>query len=142
MGVKINYALLALLLGSPIVILFVVFVPAALRGLATAVGVIALSFAVWRAFRIEIRFDAGGITVRNYMRTYYVPWNEVSELGPGIEMLDVVAVETIAIRPRARSVITAQAAATAASKREWFLGQLTDTLERYRSHGSVEYTGG
>jgi len=132
LAAQLSYAVIAFTLVSPAVILAIVLPPYPWSAVAGSVGVVALGFAVARAFRIAIAFDTTGITVENYWRTHRVPWNDVIEVGTGIEIVDTMAIKAIAIRARGRSIITVQATTSSNRKRERFAQDLTARLQSYR----------
>jgi len=109
-----NFALLAFLifvaLGSP------------LRYLAASLPLSPLRGAARRAFRISLFATTDRVTVKNYWKTYFLPWTEIEEIGIGLKHQAGFATQpALAFRQRAGGAVFASATPLRQTPRHQFM---------------------
>lgn len=109
-----NFALLAFVLfvalGSP------------LRYLAASLALVPAPWAARRAFRISFVATTDGVTVKNYWKTYDLPWAEIEGVGIGLKQQGGVAAQpALGLRLKAGGAVFASATPLRQTPRRQFM---------------------
>jgi hypothetical protein len=112
-----------LLTGTPWLI-SVAAVPEPWNGLPFLAGLLVIPLAMHRALRISVAADERGLAVKNYWRTFFLPWAEISEVRGAYETVGPLPTPVIAFATSKRKLVRVVATATADKHKRALVRQL------------------
>jgi hypothetical protein len=129
-GVRIGAAIIALMFSSLFVFFLVAFTPYPWGLLALGLGVVFITLAVARGFRIELTFDAESVTIKNYWRTYRLRWDEIKEIGTWVQEFGMGWAPAVAFVPFDGPLVTSQATVSRRLRRQFMEGLRAEAKTR------------
>jgi hypothetical protein len=94
------------------------------RTLLFLIGLPLVLLAMHRALRVSVVADDAGLTVKNYWRTYVLPWGDVTEVRGAMLPVGASAAPVIAFRTIGGKLVKAEATITMDKRKRVFVREL------------------